>query len=163
MVAGAGRHWPRARFVAVAPKLLSALILRPILLNGSPRKILQVRTRGKPLPHSPHKQRTEKNPGKRDFSLSLLRGQDLHLRPQGYAFQLRLSPLPLMFTRRICGLDYTFSLVFRRLGICRLVSTPSQPFLKFNESARAWLGIVTRLLRKISPTLTEVPSGVPTE
>ncbi len=46
------------------------------------------------------------------------------LRPNGFSYQLRLSPLHRDHPRRICGLDYPFTLA-SALGAARLVSTPS--------------------------------------
>jgi len=48
------------------------------------------------------------------------------LRPNGFSYQLRLSPLRRRkkLLRRICGLDYPFTLA-SALGAARLVSTPS--------------------------------------
>jgi hypothetical protein len=53
--------------------------------------------------------------------------------PQRIFLPLRLSP-PRQRLRRVCGLDYPFTLAFA-LGAARLVSTPSR--------RRAWFGIAT--------------------
>jgi hypothetical protein len=55
------------------------------------------------------------------------------LRPNGFSYQLRLSPPP----RGVCGLDYPFTVALA-VGAARLVSTPSR---RTTASVQAWLGI----------------------
>ena len=57
-------------------------------------------------------------------------------------------------SRRVCGLDYPFTLFrkLRSLGAARLVSTPSRLM-----SFRAWLGIA---IFKVSPNLSSSTSPV---
>src|SRR3989344_7900573 len=56
-----------------------------ILTERGPHASEAVHSLPDPLPSpAPYNPSTEKAPDRRDFSLLLLRGQDLHLRPQGY-------------------------------------------------------------------------------
>ncbi len=81
LLRGAGRHWPRAHSCSVEPEFLSALILLPTLLRGSPQNLASpdaaVLCTAAPPQH-------ENTPLRRREFVFVLRGRDLHPRPPGY-------------------------------------------------------------------------------
>ena len=67
-----------------------------------------------------------------------LRGQDLNLRPRGYAYHYgfhRLAYLSLK-SKQVCSLDFT-------LTLDRIVRVPTIKSLHLPDRNQAWLGIAT--------------------